>query len=203
MLYRYAEGRGTAARFNFIIDLDFLSPTELICVDKNNHCLRHVDFALSPSETSTFAGSCTTFGNADGHRLNSALFRIPTSAEVNSNNSTMFVIGHFQILHMIDLRTDTVTTLATFDSSCTDMKLLGDSLLYLPQKLRIIVFNLDTREERVVAGGESSGSAIGTFEHTMFNNAYALLKWRDGIKILLLVTDRFNNRFAGFAYDVR
>ena len=202
-MYRYAEGRGTAARFNFIIDLDFLSPTELICVDKNNHCLRHVDFALSPPETSTFAGSCTTFGNADGHRLNSALFRIPTSAEVNSNNSTMFVIGHFQILHMIDLRTDTVTTLATFDSSCTDMKLLGDSLLYLPQKLRIIVFNLDTREERVVAGGESSGSAIGPFNHTSFNYVRGLMPRTDAINTLLLVADYFNNRFAVLFLGVR
>ena len=195
-MYRYAEGDGTAARFDDIADIDFLSSTELICTDRWNHCLRHVDLSLSPPTTSTFAGSCTVYGVADGHRLNSALFGHPTYTEVNSNKSILYVLDGYQILRRIDLTTDNVTTLVTFDTSSSDMKFFSDSLLYLTENSRVIVFNLSSGEERVVAGGER-GSAIGSFECTKFDEVYGLLTLRDEVKTILLVADYNNNRFAG------
>ena len=59
---RYAEGTGTAARFDEVTDVVFLLPTELICTDHNNHCLRLANFTPSTPETSTFAGRCTVVG---------------------------------------------------------------------------------------------------------------------------------------------
>ena len=194
LLYRYAEDAGAAARFNIIRALAFLSSTELICADRNNHCIRHVDLSLSPPETSTFAGSCTTSGNADGHRVNSARFRFPKYTEVNNHHFSLLILDYFDTLRMIDLKTDIVTTLVTFDSYCNDIKLLGENLLYVTQSTRVIVFNSDTREESVVAGGESRGSANGPFNHTRFQYARGLMLRTDAINKHLLVADCNNDR---------
>ena len=199
-MYRYAEGAGTAARFNFIRDLDFLSSTELICTDQHNHCLRLVDFMSSPPETSAFAGNCTARGNVIGHRLNSALFDYPKYTEITNNSYAVFMLDGYNynrmVLHKIDLRTNNVTVIVTFDVCSYGMKLIDDTLLYLAQDSRVTVFNLNTREEIVVAGGDSSGRAIGPFEHTRFDKAFGLLPWRNEVDIFLLVADRDNKRFA-------
>ena len=202
-MYRYAEGNRTAARFEKITDIDFLSSTELICTDRNNHCLRLVDLSLSPPETSTFAGNCTVSGNADGHRLNSALFTYAANTEVKDDNSTVFVLANHITLCMIDLKTDSMTTLVAFDRNGYDMKLFGNNLLYFAQYFGVTVFNLDTREESVIAGGESSGSAIGPFNHTRFQYARGLMPRTDAINTLLLVADYRNDRFAVLFLGVR
>ena len=194
-MYRYAEGAGTAARFAAIKDIDFLSSTELICADQGNHCLRLADLSLYPPETSTFAGSCTTQGTADGHRVNSALFYYPRYTEVNNNNSFLFVLGLHGHLHVIDLATDIVTTLVTFAVRSYDMKILGDSLLYFTQEHQITLFNINNEEENVIAGVSTDGSAIGSFEHTRFYQPLALLQWRDEVNKLMLVADKDNDRF--------
>ena len=204
LLYRYAEGRGTAALFAWISDIDFLSSTELICTDKYNHCLRLANFTLSPPETSAFAGSCTVEGNTGGHRITSALFTYPELTEVNSDNSIMFMLDSYHTLLMIDLRTDTVTTLVTFDSLSVDMMLLGDSLLYLSKDTKLAVFNLETKEESVVAGDAVSGDAFGSFEQTRFDSVFGLLPWRTNeVKTLLLVADDHADRFVSFSYHVK
>ena len=196
-MYRYAEGTGTTALFDGITDIDFLSSTELICTDRYNHCLRLVDLTLSPPETSTFAGNCTVSSNADGHRLDSALFTYTESTEVKDDDSTVFVLDQIA-LRMIDPKTDTVTTLVAFDRNGYDMKLFGNSLLYFAQRTRVVVLNLNTREESVIAGGESSGSAIGPFNRTRFYYARGLMLRTKATNTLLLVADYYNNRFAVF-----
>ena len=199
-MYRYAEGNGTAALFSLITDIDFLSPTELICADPYNHCLRHVDLSLSPPRTSTFAGNCTVSGNADGHRVNSALFQYPNNTEVNSHTSSLFVLDLDWTLRIINLTTDVVTKLVTFNTSCYNMKILGDSLLYVIQPHQITLFNINTEEENVIAGARTNGSAIGSFEHTKFYFPCYLLLWSDEVNTLLLVADTNNDRFA---YNLR
>ena len=194
-MYRYAEGTG--ARFNEITDLDFLSSTELICTDRHNHCLRLVDLSLSPPTVSTFAGSCTVPGIADGHRLSLALFRYPAYAEVNNNNSIMFVFDDYKKVRKIDLKMDIVSTLVTLKFPTAHMKLVCDSLLYFAQGTRVTIFSLRTKEESVVAGGDSRGVAIGSFEDTRFEYACGLWLWRDKEKTLLLAADYSSNRFVG------
>ena len=194
-MYRYAEGTGTAALFDWITDIDFLSSTELICTDYLNHCLRLVDLSLSPPETSTLAGNCTVEGNADGHRLNSALFPYPKHTEVNSNKSILYVLDDYWTLSRIDLTTDIVTTLVTFDAQNYYMKIFCDSLLYFVQNSSVIVFNLSSGEERVVAGGEG-GSAIDSLD------AFGFLMFGDEGKTILLLADSFSERFASFSHEV-
>ena len=203
-MYRYAEGAGTAALFGDIADVDFLSSTELICTDNNNQCLRLVNFTQSPPETSPFAGNCTVSGNADGHRLSSALFNYPTGTEVKSDNSILYVLdNHYTTLHIVNLSTDSVATFVTFDTRSEYFKLLDDNLLYFAQDRKVAVFNINTNETRVVAGGDDRGDAIGSFEQTMFDGVYGLLPWRSGMSLLLLVADRKNDRFVGLFYNAR
>ena len=76
------------------------------------------------------------------------------------------------------------------------MKLFDVSLLLFIRDTTVAVFNLNTREESVVAGGDSRGNAIGSLEHTSFNYGRGLLKWNNEKNTLLLVADYSYNRFA-------
>ena len=196
-MYRSAEGTGTTARFDNIKDIDFLSSTELICTDYSNHCLRLVDFSRSPPQTSAYAGSCTVSGKAEGHRLNSAQLEYPEFTEVNKDQSSLFVLVYRKTLHMIDLKTDNLSTLKAFDKVCLDMILTDDHLLYFLRQHLVAVFNPRTREEQVVAGSNSIGRAVGPFEDTRFNKPLRFVPWSDEVNTLLLIADHSNNRFAG------
>ena len=182
--------------FKEITDIDFLSSTKLICTDKRSHCLRLVDLSLSPPKTSTLAGLCTKSGNSK--HLYTARLDFPTYTEVKSDKSTLFVLERTKTIRMVDLRSSNGTVLVTFNTQSKDMKLLGDNLLYFAQGTRVIVFDINTREERVVTGGEGSGITIGSFEHTRFENPYGFLVWEDEMNTLLLVADFGNNRFVFF-----
>ena len=195
-MYRYVEGAGTAALFAYITDIDFLSSTELICTDRNNHCLRHVDLSLSPPQTSTFAGSCTVEGDADGHRLNTALFGRPAQTEVKNDYPALFLLDYVRTLHMIDMRTDNVAKVVTFNVHYFYMKIFGDSLLYITQLHQITVFNINTSEDYVVAGKLTHGNAIGLFMNTEFNRPFSIFPWTREMDLLWLVADQLNNRLV-------
>ena len=114
----------------------------------------------------------------------------------------MFVVDKYKTLHMIDLRTDNVTTLLTFDTLSLEMKLLGDSLLYFSKDTKVTVFNLDTKEESVVAGDTVSGDAFGSFEQTRFDYVFGLLLWKNEMETLLLVADNDADRFVGLLFTM-
>ena len=196
-MFRYAEGSGSTARFDSIYDLDILSATEVICTDYGNHCLRLVGFAQSSAVTSTFAGKCGQGESADGSRLSTARFSYPAYTEVNNNRTSLFVLEDSADLRVIDLRSDDVTTISAFGGNRWGMNLVGD-LIYLLSSNKVTAFNLDTEEENVVVGGDGVGNAVGSFQQTKFHTPSRLLEWRDGQQVLLLVTDRYNNRFVEF-----
>ena len=201
-MYRYAEGNGTAATFDFITDIDFLSSTELICTDRDNQCLRIVNFVLSTPSTSTFAGACTMSGHNEGHRVRFARFKDPEHTEVNSDKSAMYVLEFRRILFMIDLTTDSVTRLLTLSSFSYDMKFLGDNLLFFAQETRVIVIDCDTRKASLFAGTGDPGTAVGSFEQTRFKKARGLLPWTNKLEELLFVADNGDDRLVGFSYHV-
>ena len=200
--HRYAEGTGSAARFKFITDIDFLSSQELVSVDSNNCCLRIVNFAKTQPETSTFAGTCTGYGGSDGHRLNSALFRDARQVEVNSMNSTLFVTDlQTPDLRIVDLKTDEVATLAiNYGASVYFMELLSGLALYFSGGNKVISVspNFDVS---TVAGGSSAGDTTGSFELTKFNDVKDLYLWPDDREKVLLVADKGNKRFDCFFLD--
>ena len=196
-MYRYVEGSGTAARFQYITDLDILSPTELICTDPSSSCLRLVTYTQTSAVTSTFAGRCGDGRIADGSRLSTARFDGPTSAELNCNRSSVFVTGATGKLRIIDLKTDNVTTVATLSSHPNwGIKFVDDNLMYLLTNNKVVEFKIDTKDQSVIAGEYSSGNAIGSFQQTQFSLPYDALVWRDDEQVYLLVTDRRNNRFV-------
>ena len=199
-MFRYVEGSGTAARFDHIHDLDFLSPTELICTDYRNDCLRLVNFTQTSAVTSTFAGRCEDGQVVDGSRIDTARFDHPTCAELNSDHSIAFVQGVSKKMRVINLETDDVTTIATFSVGHWGMEFFDDNLLYLLSYHKVTAFRLDTNELSVVAGGDSAGNAIGSFQQTRFNSPNRVLQWRDDEQVLLLVADNKNNRSVEIYY---
>ena len=196
-MFRYAEGSGSAALFEGILDLDIFSATEVICSDYSNHCLRLVSFTQSSAATSTFAGKCGQGGTADGDRLNTARFTLPLYTQMNNNRTALFVQEHSLNLRIIDKKTNNVATIFAFGGTRWGMNLVGD-LMYLLSRHKVTAFNLDTKEENLVAGGDGAGNAVGSFQQTKFHTPSRLLEWRDGQQVLLLVADRDNNRFVEF-----
>ena len=194
MLYRYAEGSGTDAKFAKVNDIKFLSATTLICSDSKNHCLRLFNLTESMAETSTYAGTCTTGGTTDGHRLRSALFHLQRFVEVNNYNSTMFVLDSSQSLRMIDFETDEVATVIQFSTYTNNILLSGSSLLYVTFNEKVAEFNLNSEEYNWIAGESKVGKATGSFDLTKFDNARGLLLLSLEGKTLLLVADKGNNR---------
>ena len=199
LLNRYAEGTGTAAKFNDILDIKFLSATTLICSDTDNHCLRLLNLTETMAETSTYAGTCTTAGTTDGHRLHSALFSFQKYIEVNKYNSTIFVVDNFKFVRMIDLKTDEVTTIWDVGSTVRYMVLSCYSLLYFTNGKTVTEFNLNSEEYNVIAGGNVMGKATGSFDDTRFNRARGLLLLSQEGTTLILVGDRTNNRCAEYS----
>ena len=202
VLHRYAEGTGSAARFKFISDIDFLSPQELVSLDNNNCCLRIVNFANTPPETSTFAGTCTNSGSSGGHRLNSALFGDARQLQVNPVNSTLFVTDRKNPdLRIVDLKSDEVTTLAIdYGIAVYFMELLSGIALYLSGDNKVISVNSNF-DVSTVAGRPDAGDTTGSFELTMFNDVEDLYLLPDDRENVLLVADKGNKRFDCFFLD--
>ena len=136
--------------------------------------------------------------------MSSALFNDPRYIEVNSINSTLFVTSYKNpdLLRIIDLRADEVTTMAiNFGIEIYDMKLLGDSMLYMTNATKVISVNSDF-DVNAIAGGPSAGAMTGPFEVTMFNEVGGLYPWPDDSEKILLVADQGNKRFDCFSFDM-
>ena len=174
----------------------------MVSVDCNNCCLRIVNFAKTPPETSTFAGTCTSCGNSRGHRLNSALFGDARQLQVNAINSTLFVIDLANPdLRIVDLKTDEVTTLIiNYGISVYFMKLLSGLALYLSGDNKVISVNPNF-DVSTVAGRPDAGDTTGSFELTMFNDVEDLYLLPDDREKVLLVADNGNKRFDCFFLD--
>ena len=197
ILCRYAEGSGSAALFEDVSSIKFISPTDLICTDTDNSCIRLIDLSQTPAGTATFAGKCNTKKSRDGHRLNYALLELPRRMEMNKNRSKVFVLEK-NSLRAVDLESDNVTTIVALDSFPYDMVLSGDDILYFAEGTRVFLFNLNSLQQSVVAGGDSEGNAVGPFELTRFKKARGLLLMPDLETDNLLVLDLETTRSACF-----
>ena len=173
--------------------MKFRSPTELLSADCNNHCLRLVNFAHSPPETSPFAGRCTVQAWAYGHRLETARFQYPLTIEVNKFDPSVFVYEHHKALIMINLTTDESTKIHTFDSKISDMRSFGDGVLYFIRPNQVLSFNINSKEVNVIAG-DGSGDATGPFELTRFNHLSGLFLWSYSEEEVLMLADFQSNR---------
>ena len=64
----YKEGRAHSALFRTITGFTQISPKRIIIVDKENHCLRMLEYPTYPVDvplTSVFSGQCQVFGMCD------------------------------------------------------------------------------------------------------------------------------------------
>lgn len=100
----YRDGAAAAAQFDQPVAVAVGSDNAVIVADRANHCLR----AIQNGSVSTYAGTCTKAGSADGTRA-TALFTAPTALAYDSDG-TLFV-GDFGVGIRKVASDGTVTTL--------------------------------------------------------------------------------------------
>lgn len=197
MFSRYAEGYGTAAKFNKLTGLAFLSPTMLIFADLGNHCLRFVDFTTNPPSTTRFAGKCKTSGFVQGHRLYDARIYFPKSIAVSNNNLLVyFVENDKKSVHEINLESDELKLVKTFSEELHGLLFYNNALYATLNSVKVIKINVETSADENIAGGNLTGNATGLFSETRFKNAQEFICWPDSQERLLLVADKSNKRFV-------
>ena len=192
MLRRYVEGAGVAARFGIIEDIKFLTPTNLLCADSTNGCIRLIDIASNASETRRFAGECLSFEQTDGHRLQTARFRLPTHIEVDETNDVLFVLDIYT--RVCNINNDIVTTMTQIYNHFA--MLLSDDVLYFTWK-KINTFDIKTGHKGDI--GIPSGRTTGPFELTGFNDPRGMAQML-GESQPILVADVGNDRLLHYCY---
>ena len=191
MFSRYAEGSGSAAKFNKIRSLAFLSPTKLIIADRNNHCLRLIDFA-----TTRFAGTCETSGLVQGQRLSVAQLMVPSSIAISSNNSIVYFLDNDgKGFCEINLESDEVRLIKTFSEPLAGLLFYNNALYAIANLVQVVKINVETSNDEIIAGGNVTGDATGLFSKTRFSDAKELFCWPDSHEELLLAADKENKRF--------
>ena len=196
MFSRYAEGSGSAAKFNKIRSSVFLSLTKLIIADKDNHCLRLIDFVTNPPSTTRFAGTCETSGFTQGQRLCDAKLASPISIAISSNNSIVyFVDNDGKGFREINLESDKVRLIKTFSEPLAELLFYNNALYAIVDLFKFIKINVETSSDEIIAGGNVAGDTTGLFSKTRFGNARAFICWPDAQEELLLAADKGNRRF--------
>ena len=196
MCSRYAEGSGSAAKLNKIRSLAFLSPTKLIIADKDNHCLRLIEFATNPPSTTRFAGTCETSGFMHGQRLSNAQLVFPSSTAISSNKSIVYFIDNRgKGFREINLESDEVRLLKTFSEPLAELLFYNNALYAIVDSVKVIKINVETFSNEIIAGGNVAGNTTGLFSKTRLRSALALICWPDSQEELFLVADRGNKRF--------
>ena len=199
MFSRYAEGSGSAAKFNKIRSLAFLSPTKLIIADRNNHCLRLIDFA-----TTRFAGTCETSGLVQGQRLSDAQLESPTSIAISSDNSILYFIDNNEKgFREINLESDEVKLIKTFSEPIVEILFYNNALYAIVDSVKVIKIDVETFNDEIIAGGNLTGNATGLFSKTRLGNVQAFICWPDSQEQLFLATDKINKRFDKTSIQIR
>lgn len=107
----YGNGVGNAAQFNHPEGLALrFSDLTVFVADRNNHCIRMVDYS---GTVSLYAGQATLAGSTNGDRLTTARFNLPRAVAFNNGHTALYVAdsGNYRV-RRIDLGTGVVSTLA-------------------------------------------------------------------------------------------
>ena len=204
MFSRYAEGSGSAAKFNKIRSSVFFSPTKLIIADKDNDCLRLIDFATNPPSTTRFAGTCETSGLVQGQRLSDAQLAFPTSIAISSDNSILYFIDNNEKgFREINLESDEVKLIKTFSEPIVEILFYNNALYAIVDSVKVIKIDVETFNDEIIAGGNLTGNATGLFSKTRLGNVQAFICWPDSQEQLFLATDKINKRFDKTSIQIR
>ena len=196
MFSRYAEGSGSAAKFNKIRSSAFLSPTKLIIADRDNHCLRLIEFATNPPSATRFAGTCETSGFTQGQRLSDAQLASPSSIAISSNNSIVyFVDNDGKGFREINLESDEVRLIKTFSEPLVEIMFYNNAIYATVDSIKLTRINVETSNDEIIAGGNVTGNATGLLSKTRFNVVQELICWPDSQEELFLAADKGNSRF--------
>ena len=151
MCSRYAEGSGSAAKLNKIRSLAFLSPTKLIIADKDNHCLRLIEFATNPPSTTRFAGTCETSGLVQGQRLSVAQLMVPSSIAISSNNSIVYFLDNDgKGFCEINLESDEVRLIKTFSEPLAGLLFHNNALYATLNSFKVTKINVETFNDEII-----------------------------------------------------
>lgn len=184
----YAEGVGSAAKFDRLTGFTQTSPTQIVIADQYNHCIRDVNRLTRQS--STLVGNCTNRGYTDGE---SAQFFRPY-AVINSDDDTLLVTewGN-KAVRSIDLNTLNVTTLIppgpyayygiVKNSETRD--------LYMTITHGVVHYDYIHKTTERISGSSVSGSNDAGFSNLGFNSPRGITFLS---KDVLVVADQMNHK---------
>lgn len=112
----YVNGNGTAARFNFPMDVAIDGSDNIYVADAFNDCIRKIDAA---GNVTLLAGTPGSFGFADGAAA-SAQFDLPVGVAMLDNNTLLVADAGNRRIRSINLSTNMVTTIAGSGSNGGD-----------------------------------------------------------------------------------
>lgn len=181
----FLNDNGTEARFSGIRGLVQLPYDGSVLVsDSNNHCIRRFD--RNSSEVTTYSGSCTNAGQADGS-LEKARFRFPTDLEFRDSNTLMVVEPLQNKLRYIYIKFGFVSS-ATFDHQLSHL-LKGSDYFYITVNYGVVEVVDDAPVW--IAGSTTQGSNDGSLMNASFKEPQDTIMLESG---LLMVADRSSHK---------
>lgn len=191
----YQEGAGVDAKFNEIVSFLQVSKTQIIAVDRSNHCLRSID--RTTLTTSTLAGKCQERGYANGVGENARFFE-PNDILLNKqNNETVIVVDcRTHSLREVNIHTTEVKLIiqdegklnrarsATFD-------MVDKNILYITSRFKVVKYSFAENKLEEISGDWQVGSyADGDLNSALFG--YSVTGIIQLTSNLLAVADYWN-----------
>lgn len=192
ILCRYKEGAGSSARFHYVSAMEFISQTQLVVADKENHCIRLISMLATP-ESERFAGTCQTSDDRDGNRLSEALLNDITDMEFDARNGKLYMNDYKAgKLKVLLLSSDQVQTCHLWSHEALYMLLMSPTQLSFTFRHGISMLNLESSTEHDEVGSTNEGLSDGAYEDTRFKlpQRQTFLPNHN----VRLVPDRQNNR---------
>ena len=206
----YVEGVGTDARFNQIPNFLQLNKDEIVIVDGENHCLRHI--ARPSMMTSHYAGDCQTHGFADGEPLQAKFFSPDDILlDERTNKSLIITDDGNNALRSIDIASRNTTTIlkfsdrierprhATFDNDDKNVLYLTVKFyvlkVFLKEKTWVELFGVNIRKGFQDGPFESAMTSYRAGEIVQLDASHLVYTdfWKREVRIVDLVNQQVSS----------
>ena len=184
-IYRHLDGVGTAAKFNTIHDLEYVTPRNKVIVsDHKNNCLREFDRQTLVVER--FAGQCRSPGDVDGDRLDAKLNSVLRTVYDATHNLLYIAERDTGKLRILDFETMRIRTWKTLSPSThlMDITIPPEGVNHTILLNDDSVLQLSGSEFAVISKNQTVETNNLKRIHTLTSTIHAIIDFEKGITIL-------------------